>query len=1050
MSHAKGKAEAKSGRVYNYLHPNLTRALLVQPGQPDHLRDWDVIVTTYEIVNMEKNLLKKFAWQYLIIDEAHRLKNEASMFSQNIRLLQTRYRLLLTGTPLQNNLHELWALLNFLVPDVFSSADQFDEWFNLDIDDAESKTQLIGQLHKILRPFMLRRLKADVEKTLPPKHETILFVGMSAMQKKLYKDILLRDIDMIQGGSSGDGGRTAVLNIVMQLRKAAGHPYLFPGQEDRTLPPLGGHIVENCGKMVLLDKLLVRLKDRGHRVLIFSQMTKILDILEDFMVMRQHSYCRIDGNTTYEDRENAIETYNRLDSKKFIFLLSTRAGGLGINLQTADTVILFDSDWNPQADLQAQDRAHRIGQTKTVQVFRLVTENTIEEKIVERAQQKLKLDAMVVQSGRLKEKDKLSNDELLASIRFGADKVFKSNDSSINDDDIDMILDVGKKRTEEMNAKLQNAEKGDLLDFTMDGGMSAQTYEGVDYSSGLTRAEQLGLFDIGKRERKPVKNYNEKDLAEEEMERAQNKAFKKPKESRFPKHLRLKRMEDWQLFDRDRLRAIADEEEKIFNEILAIEGGFASIESQLNEPTFQLLKDEAVITEKAKLQREGYPKWNRADFMAFIKHSSKFGRTAYERICQGMGNKLLEEVKDFSLKFWDPLIGKARISEKEYDRAVLSVERGEKKLVEIKNMETATSTLLAMFQNPWQNFQWSKTTARDRQFTAEEDRFLICCAEKYGHGQWEAIRLAIRRKEAFRFDYHFRSMTTHDIGKRCEMLMRAAEREVEQLQKEYWEKLSPSEQLTTRQNQVKLPKRRNEESNNLNNKKSKAEKDEEDKFIALNNIEAKLLQRKNRLEAGESVAEIDAKQAAEDKERARIAALETSSKKQKNSPSRTATGKTHGKQPALLSDEQSQALANLVAVAGFQAKDKIIADFAGKNPGASKRQIGIKIDEISTKEKRADFRERKPTWHIRPEFQKFLNSEAIEVLNGRLKAAGVTDKKVFYVVGGEKVDDNSMEVEGQKVESGEVESKKRALSSGGGEAVGVERDATEVKKMRTA
>ena len=143
----------------------------------------------------------------------------------------------------------------------------------------------------------------------------------------------------------------------MQLRKCAGHPYLFPGAEDRSLPPLGEHLVENCGKMVLLDKLLKRLKERGHRVLPFTQMTRILDIMEDYLVMRHYKYCRIDGNTSYEVREDYIDAFNAPNSEKFIFLLSTRAGGLGINLQTADVVILYDSDWNPQADLQAQDRA---------------------------------------------------------------------------------------------------------------------------------------------------------------------------------------------------------------------------------------------------------------------------------------------------------------------------------------------------------------------------------------------------------------------------------------------------------------------------------------------------------------------------------------------------------------------------------------------------------------------------------------------------------------------------------------------------------------------
>jgi SWI/SNF-related matrix-associated actin-dependent regulator of chromatin subfamily A member 5 len=207
----------------------------------------------------------------------------------------------------------------------------------LDIDDNDEKNRLISQLHKILRPFMLRRLKADVEKSLPPKHELILYTGLSKMQKDLYRNILTRDIEAIQGTS---GSRTAILNIVMQLRKCAGHPYLFPSIEDRTLPPLGEHLIENCGKMAVLDKLLMRLRERGHRVLLFTQMTRILDIMEDYLVMRRFPYCRIDGSTTYEVREESIEGFNAPNSEKFIFLLSTRAGGLGINLQTADVVIL--------------------------------------------------------------------------------------------------------------------------------------------------------------------------------------------------------------------------------------------------------------------------------------------------------------------------------------------------------------------------------------------------------------------------------------------------------------------------------------------------------------------------------------------------------------------------------------------------------------------------------------------------------------------------------------------------------------------------------------
>ena len=311
----------------------------MEDDNSDNPREWDVCVTTYEVCNTEKKSLQKFAWKYLVIDEAHRLKNEASLFSTTVRSFNTAHRLLLTGTPLQNNLHELWALLNFLLPDIFSSSEQFDEWFNLEIDDEDAKKEMISQLHKILRPFMLRRLKADVAKGLPPKTETLVMVGMSKMQKQLYKRLLLRDIDSITGNTTGKN-KTAILNIVMQLRKCCGHPYLFEGVEDRTLDPLGEHLVFNCGKLAVVDKLLKKLKERGSRVLIFTQMTRILDILEDYMVMRGFKYCRLDGNTDYETREAMIEEFNRKGSEKFCFILSTRAGGLGINLQVSSHTTL--------------------------------------------------------------------------------------------------------------------------------------------------------------------------------------------------------------------------------------------------------------------------------------------------------------------------------------------------------------------------------------------------------------------------------------------------------------------------------------------------------------------------------------------------------------------------------------------------------------------------------------------------------------------------------------------------------------------------------------
>lgn len=664
-------------------------------------------------------------------------------------------------------------MLNFLVPDVFASAEQFDEWFNLDIDDADEKNKLISQLHKILRPFMLRRLKVDVEKSLPPKHETILFTGMSAMQKKLYKEILMRDIDMLKGGS---GSHTAVLNIVMQLRKCAGHPYLFPGIEDRTLPPLGEHLVKNCGKMVLLDKLLTRLNELGHRVLLFTQMTRLLDIFEDYMVMRQFKYCRIDGNTDYEQRESSIEAFNAPNSEKFIFLLSTRAGGLGINLQTADVVILYDSDWNPQADLQAQDRAHRIGQKRPVQVFRLVTEHTIEEKVVERAQQKLKLDAMVVQQGRLKEKDKLSREELLAAVRFGADKVFKSKDSSITDDDIELILEAGKKKTQELNEKLVTAEKGDLLDFKLDGGGNMQTFEGVDYSkqdfaqakAAQEQAELLGILDMGKRERRTVANYNEDQLYRRQIalnQQPRKKVEKKPKEVKLPRHLKLPRLDEWQMFDRAALNSIQEDEEAAFRALsedaqMLLKGkapletekeksGDDQCEKKENDVNVDnkngekdknpdrpltiadvpplLSKDKQEM--KIKLLSQGFSDWGRSHYTAFIKASAKYGRSMYSKIAVEVG-KPQRLVEDYATSFWDEDIGKKRFSESEYEKSLRKIEAGEKKLNLIKVLEKATHTLVSLFDNPWHELEFSHVNANDKMFSAKEDRHLLCWANK--------------------------------------------------------------------------------------------------------------------------------------------------------------------------------------------------------------------------------------------------------------------------------------------------------------------------------
>ena len=748
----------------------------LQAARSQESRKWDVCITTYEVVNLEKNVLIKLPWRYLIIDEAHRLKNEASQFSQTVRMLQTQYRLLLTGTPLQNNLHELWALLNFLLPDVFSSADQFDEWFDLDVDDVEAKQRIIGQLHKLLRPFMLRRLKADVEKSLLPKTETILFIGMSKEQKEIYKKVLLRDIDTVNAAGANEkdskSGRTAVLNIVMQLRKCCNHPYLFPGIEDRSLDPLGEHLYQSCGKMVLLHRLLRKLYDRDHRVLIFSQMTRMLDILEDYLISQGYQYCRIDGNTTYDEREDRIQAFNKEGSEKFIFLLSTRAGGLGINLQTADTVILYDSDWNPQADLQAQDRAHRIGQKKAVQVFRLVTDETVEVKVVERAQQKLKLDAMVVQQGRLQEKEKkMTKQDLLETVRFGADKIFKANkESGISDADIDLILEEGRKRTDEMNAKLQVADKGDMYDFRLDGGLKTQEFDGVDYSDKSIREQErafnsLAFIDTGKRDRKMVTTYAE-NVARQPKEGAEEGRPKMPRSMRLPK------MEDWQFYNRERLNELQSIEASLFDQL--VEKG----ELPQSTRDMQLLTPE-LQEEKNRLLDEGFSAWSKPMHNAFLKASARFGRNEYDKIAREL-QQPLDEITRYATKFWTD--GPTVFDD--WDNKLKNIEKGEKKIEEIQRLTTATADLIKSFDNPWDDLHFRSNLGNaGRMYTSQEDRFLLCLTHLHGYGNWDQVRSSIRRCPAFRFDFFLQTCTSEQLGKRCETLMKAAERELEVLKK---------------------------------------------------------------------------------------------------------------------------------------------------------------------------------------------------------------------------------------------------------------------------
>uniref|UniRef100_A0A8C1TY57 Helicase, lymphoid specific n=1 Tax=Cyprinus carpio TaxID=7962 RepID=A0A8C1TY57_CYPCA len=398
------------------------------------LRMCPVVVTSFEIAMRDRKLLQRFHWNYMIVDEGHRIKNLNCRLVQELKMLMTDNKLLLTGTPLQNNLSELWSLLNFLLPDVFDDLKSFESWFDISTitSDAENivanerEQNILHMLHQILTPFLLRRLKSDVTLEVPPKKEIVVYAPLTNKQEAFYMAIVNKTIAKLLGQekvtpvpltSSGRPKRRTrkvvdysesntdsmkdlerylekvqkdremvdvsmpvdaqvnlkLQNILMLLKRCCNHAYLI----EYPLDPATGEfkideqLVEASGKFLILDRMLPALKKRGHKVLIFSQMTSILDILMDYCYLRGYEYSRLDGSMSYTDRDENHTFYE-------------------FHLQ------------NPQADLQAQDRCHRIGQTKPVMVYRLITANTIDEKILERASAKRKLEKMVIHKNKFK------------------------------------------------------------------------------------------------------------------------------------------------------------------------------------------------------------------------------------------------------------------------------------------------------------------------------------------------------------------------------------------------------------------------------------------------------------------------------------------------------------------------------------------------------------------------------------------------------------------------------------------------------------------------
>uniref|UniRef100_A0A164Y5N0 Helicase ATP-binding domain-containing protein n=1 Tax=Daucus carota subsp. sativus TaxID=79200 RepID=A0A164Y5N0_DAUCS len=380
-----------------------------------------IVVTSYEVaMNDAKKYLRHYSWKYIVVDEGHRLKNSKCKLLKELKHLPVENKLLLTGTPLQNNLAELWSLLNFILPDIFSSHEEFESWFDLsgkcnnkagkeELEETR-QSQVVSKLHAILRPFLLRRMKEDVEQMLPRKKEIILYATMTEYQKNFQEHLVNRTLEnhLLETVDTGRGFKGRLQNLMVQLRKNCAHPDLLESAYDGSYfyPPVE-QIVGQCGKFQLLDKLLRKLLARKHKVLIFSQWTKILDIMHYYLEESGFEVCRIDGSVKLEERRKQ----------------------------------------NPQMDLQAMDRCHRIGQTKPVHVYRLATAQSVEGRILKRAFNKLKLEHVVIAKGQfMQEKTKadtadINEEDLLALLRDEENEEDKMIQTDINDEDLEKLLD---------------------------------------------------------------------------------------------------------------------------------------------------------------------------------------------------------------------------------------------------------------------------------------------------------------------------------------------------------------------------------------------------------------------------------------------------------------------------------------------------------------------------------------------------------------------------------------------------------------------------------
>ena len=690
-----------------------------------------VVITTYDLAIKDIDFFVQFKWQVLAVDEAHRLKNKDAKLYAVLSQLNVPSRLLITGTPMQNTLEELKSLMDFL--DVGSV--DIPEDLDLQSDQA---ARVLREITDKIRPYMMRRTKEVVEKDLPKKTELVLRVELSNAQLDLYKAIISRNYEALNAGSSGK--KTSLLNIMMEMKKASNHAFMFPNHQERLLEGLEHRdeelraLITNSGKMMVLDKLLTKMKGEGHRVLIFSQMVKMLDILEWYLKRRGHKFQRIDGGVGAAERQEAIKSFNAPDSEDFVFVLSTRAGGLGINLVTADTVVIFDSDWNPHQDLQAMSRAHRIGQTRPVTVYRFVSKETVEEEILERARNKLILEYITIARAVEPPTD--------ARQRQLGDKLVQASATTVEPTTADEISRILKLRSQKMFEQTDNQKKLEELDidvvlasaeehkteqvdgFTADGGEEfLKSFEYTDVKVDLDWDDIIPkdeLAAIKAEEQKRKEEEQTKALIEQSMPRNRKAPASSTPQGPQPRAAKKK------------ARAATKE--------VAVDSDDGDDESEAGKDPKRPL-----TTSETRRLHKAYEKWGAFDErqQEIIRDAKLTGRdpTLLKQTIDAMYDKSEQLVKDA-----DNRLDAQPVSKK--DRHEVTFEYNGVKRINARTMIERASDMRIIRQSvaaakDWKTYripEASKSADFTCDWGAREDAMMVVGMARHGFGSWVQIR----------------------------------------------------------------------------------------------------------------------------------------------------------------------------------------------------------------------------------------------------------------------------------------------------------------------